>query len=170
MTDSPAAADGAVTPVPKRGPMQKMLDGIESLGNKVPHPAVIFLILCGLIIVLSQIFYMFGVEVTYEVVEQPPVVLEQEYVGGSVVPEVHDTPQYGDADDLVVREETTKIESLLTGSGVRFLFTSFVSNFAGFSVVAVIFVAMIGVGVAEEAGLMARADPKAREGLPEARR
>src|SRR5690606_23293901 len=43
---------------------------------------------------------------------------------------------------------------LLTVEGLRFIFTSFVSNFAGFSVVAVIFVAMLGVGVAEEAGLM----------------
>ena len=39
--------------------------------------------------------------------------------------------------------------------GLRFVFTSFVNNFAGFSVVAVTFVAMAGVGVAEHAGLMA---------------
>ena len=32
-----------------------MLDRIESLGNKVPHPAMIFLGLCGLVIVLSAI-------------------------------------------------------------------------------------------------------------------
>src|SRR5690606_1738918 len=38
--------------------------------------------------------------------------------------------------------------------GIRFIFTSFVSNFAGFSVVAVVFIAMMGAGVAEEAGLM----------------
>ena len=43
----------------------------------------------------------------------------------------------------------------MTVDGIRFIFTSFVNNFANFSVVAVIFVAMIGVGVAEEAGLMA---------------
>jgi aminobenzoyl-glutamate transport protein len=39
--------------------------------------------------------------------------------------------------------------------GIRFIFTSFVSNFANFTVVATIFVAMIGVGVAEQAGMMA---------------
>ena len=49
--------------------------------------------------------------------------------------------------------------------GIRFIFTSFVSNFASFSVVAVIFVAMIGVGVAEEAGADGRAHPQARRGL-----
>ena len=51
--------------------------------------------------------------------------------------------------------ETTEIENLISADGVRFIFSSFVSNFANFSVVAVIFVAMIGVGVAEGAGLMA---------------
>ena len=34
--------DTAALPAPKRGPMQKMLDGNESFGNKVPHPAIIF--------------------------------------------------------------------------------------------------------------------------------
>ncbi len=38
--------------------------------------------------------------------------------------------------------------------GIRFLFSSFVANFAGFGVVAVTLVAMAGVGVAEDAGMM----------------
>jgi aminobenzoyl-glutamate transport protein len=140
---------------PKRGITQKLLDGIETLGNKVPHPAVIFLILCGLIIVLSHVLYLFDTSVTYDVVEPAAVVVEEDYVGGSVVPNVPvPLEDYGDV-PLEVHEETTEVESLLTGDGVRFLFTSFVSNFANFSVVAVVFVAMIGVGVAEEAGLMA---------------
>ena len=54
-----------------------------------------------------------------------------------------------------IQEETIPIRSLLTVEGIRFIFTSFVPNFAGFSVVAVIFVAMIGIGVAEQAGFMA---------------
>ena len=54
----------------------------------------------------------------------------------------------------MLEEVTIPIRSLLSVDGIRFLFTSFVSNFAGFSVVSVIFVAMIGVGVAEEAGMM----------------
>ena len=38
-----------------------MLDRIESLGNKVPHPAIIFLGLCVLVIVLSAILAAFDV-------------------------------------------------------------------------------------------------------------
>ena len=48
--------------------LQKLLDGVETVGNKVPHPAVIFFILAGLVIVLSHLFYLLGTSVDYEVV------------------------------------------------------------------------------------------------------
>ena len=53
-----------------------------------------------------------------------------------------------------VETETAKVKGLLTGEGVRFLFTSFVSNFRNFAAVAIILVVMIGVGLAEAAGLI----------------
>jgi aminobenzoyl-glutamate transport protein len=144
-----------LTVAPRRGFVQRMLDGIERVGNKVPDPAIIFLGLCVLVIALSAILAAFDVKVTYEVVEGPPELAEDGYLGGSVVPELVAPPEdYVDV-ELDVVTETTEIESLLSTDGIRFLFSSFVSNFAGFSVVSVIFVAMIGVGVAEEAGLMA---------------
>ena len=139
----------------KRGGMQRVLDGIEKVGNKVPHPAIIFVGLCVLVIVLSAILAAFDVSVTYDVAVQPPLVAEQEYVGGSVVPEPVIAPEQYLDDEMEIVQETTEIESLLSADGVRFLFSSFVNNFASFSVVAVVFVAMIGVGVAEEAGMMA---------------
>ena len=138
-----------------RGGLQKFLDRIETLGNKVPHPAIIFLGLCVLVIVLSAVLAAFDVSVTYDVVEPPPIEAEQEYVGGSVQPETVVDPEAYLDDHVEVHEETTTIESLLSKDGIGFVFSSFVDNFAGFSVVAVVFVAMIGVGVAEEAGLMA---------------
>jgi aminobenzoyl-glutamate transport protein len=51
--------------------------------------------------------------------------------------------------------ETASVKGLLTGEGVRYLFTSFVSNFRNFAAVAIILVVMIGVGLAEAAGLIA---------------
>jgi aminobenzoyl-glutamate transport protein len=139
----------------KRGFVQKMLDGIERVGNKVPHPAIIFLGLIGIVILLSAILAAFDVSVTYDVVETPPKIVEEQEVGGSEVPEP--VPELDDyvEEDLEVVQETTSVRSLLGADGIRFIFSSFVNNFASFSVVAVIFVAMIGVGVAEEAGLMA---------------
>lgn len=138
----------------KHGPLERMLDFIERTGDKVPHPAVIFLALCGLVIVLSAVFAAIGVSVTHEVAEPDPVPAEAHYEGGS-----HETYYDVQADpnddvDYEIHTETTKIESLLDGDGIRFLFTSPVQNFTNFGVVGVILVAMVGVGVAEESGLI----------------
>jgi aminobenzoyl-glutamate transport protein len=161
MADAPDTAHdaeespGSAASAEGRGAVQRILDRIETVGNKVPHPAIIFLGLCVLVIVLSAVFAAFDVKVTYDVAEQAPVEAHEEELGGSVQPEtVVEPDQYLD-DDVEIHEETTEIKSLLSADGVGFLFSSFVDNFAGFSVVAVVFVAMIGVGVAEEAGMMA---------------
>ena len=46
--------------------MQRFLDGVEKVGNMVPHPVVIFLILIGIVIVLSAVLSLFGAAVTFE--------------------------------------------------------------------------------------------------------
>ncbi|MEU1470308.1 AbgT family transporter [Streptomyces sp. NPDC005761] len=133
---------------------QRILDGIERVGNKVPHPAVIFLVLCGLIIVLSAILSALDVSVTYETTTPEPIVAEETYNGGTSEPAIEYPPSELYVHDYSVKTETTGIESLLTGDGIRFIFTSAVDNFNNFGVVAVILVAMVGVGLAEEAGLI----------------
>jgi para-aminobenzoyl-glutamate transporter family len=141
--------------VEKRSFSQKMLDGIEKVGNKVPHPVIIFLLLIGLIIVLSAIFAAMDVKVTYDVAEPVPIVAEETYQGGTIEPSLEVPPHelyYPDVGK--VHQETTEIKSLLTADGIRFIFTSAVSNFTNFGVVGVILVAMIGVGLAEQAGLI----------------
>ena len=52
--------------------LERMLDGIERLGNKMPNPAILFLWLCIGVIVLSQILYWFDIKATYQVVEPAP--------------------------------------------------------------------------------------------------
>jgi aminobenzoyl-glutamate transport protein len=134
--------------------MQRILDGIEQVGNKVPHPALIFLALIFLVIVLSQILSWTGASVTTEVVEPSTVQVAPEYPGGTSVPG-NDAPPAPAVPDYKVQHETITAQSLLTGDGIRYIFTTAVQNFNDFGVVAVILVAMIGVGVAEEAGLIA---------------
>jgi len=107
--------------------LQKLLDGVEVVGNKVPHPAVIFFILAGLVIVLSHLFYLLGTSVDYEVINPR-------------------TRQ--------VEHATATVNSLLSGPGIRFMLTSMVRNFMNFGPVGIILVVMIGVGLAEQAGLM----------------
>ena len=111
-----------------RSVLQKVLDGIEVAGNKVPHPVIIFLILIAFIMALSAIFQAAGSTVTFE----------QAQIG---------------ADEPVT--VTVAARSLLDADGLRFVFTSPVANFNNFGVVGVIVVAMIGVGMAEEVGLIA---------------
>ena len=134
--------------------MQRLLDGIERLGNKMPDPAIMFLALCGIVIVLSQVLFWADVHATYEVVKPPATTIEQTDLGGSTaLYEIgpHETPA---PESYKVEHETAEVKGLLTSDGVRFLFTSFVDNFRNFAAVAIILVVMIGVGLAEAAGLI----------------
>jgi len=63
-------------------------------------------------------------------------------------------PGYGPDTHFEIQQTTIAIQSLISIEGIRFVFSSFVSNFTGFSVVGVTFVALMGAGVAEAAGLM----------------
>jgi aminobenzoyl-glutamate transport protein len=107
--------------------VERMLDVVERVGNKVPHPVVIFVMLIGIVILLSHVFYLMGASATYQAIN----------------PETHE-----------VEDITTSAQSLLTADGFRFMYTTIVQNFMDFNAVGVIIVAMLGVGVAEEAGLI----------------
>lgn len=137
----------------KRGFTQKLLDGIERVGNKVPHPVLMFLYLIILVIVLSHILYLADVSVTELIAVPVTEDVERDYYEDTTAPGVVVPPEDYE-DDYVIEERTIAIESLLTVEGIRFLFSSFVGNFQGFGVVAVTFIAMMGAGVAEAAGMM----------------
>ena len=134
-----------------------LLDFIERVGNKVPNPTIMFVYLIGFIAVLSAILAALKVQVTDEIVTQVPhAQLQQinEALGGTLV-------AFNTADetiitlpDFVVQEQTIAVRSLLSFDGIEKFFASFVDNFAGFGVVAVVLIAMAGVGVAEHAGMM----------------
>jgi aminobenzoyl-glutamate transport protein len=107
--------------------MQKILDWVEKVGNQVPHPVVIFLILIAIVLVLSHILYLLGASVSYQVIN----------------PDTH-----------LVETATTAARSLLTANGIRDIYVRLVPNFMGFSAVGLLVVAMVGAGVAEESGLV----------------
>ena len=107
--------------------LERFLDTVERVGNKVPHPVVIFVLLIGLVILLSHLFYLMGASVTYEAIN----------------PDTDQTEQV-----------TTSVRSLLTKDGIRFMYEGVIQNFMAFTAVGVIIVAMLGVGVAESAGLV----------------
>lgn len=112
---------------PPKTSMQRILDAVEKVGNMVPHPIVIFLILIGLVIVLSALLGSLGAAVTFE----------------RINPETHK-----------IEVITTAIQSLLTIDGIRFMYSSLIPNFMSFTAVGLMIGAMIGAGVAEESGLV----------------
>ena len=137
----------------KRSAMDKMLDTIERVGNKVPHPVLMFFYMMIGVVVLSAGLSLLGVSVTEQIAV--PVTME-------VTPDFYeDVSAYtlsgvGTEDvEYEIKEQTIAIRSLLNIEGIRFLFTSFVSTFQGFGALAVTLIAMMGAGAAEVAGLMA---------------
>jgi aminobenzoyl-glutamate transport protein len=107
--------------------LAKLLDLVERVGNRVPHPVVIFVLLIGLVMLLSHLFYLLGSSVAYEAIN----------------PETH-----------ALEQTTVTARSLLTTEGIRFMYVGVIQNFMNFTAVGVIIVAMLGVGVAEAAGLV----------------
>jgi aminobenzoyl-glutamate transport protein len=116
------------TSTAQKAPEKGFLATVERFGNMVPHPAIIFFMLIGMVIVLSAIFGLLGTSVVYQ--------------------------GYDEASGDII-EKTAVVNNLLAPDGIRFMITSPVGNFLGFAGVGVILVAMIGVGLAEESGLIA---------------
>ena len=120
----------------------------------MPNPAILFVWLCVIVIVFSALLAWADIKVTYQVVEATPGPRRRGGPGrlhaairrssGRVRPggRVHGRRGDGGHPEPPV------------GRRDRFLFTSFVANFRNFAAVAIILVVMIGVGLAEAAGLI----------------
>jgi len=136
--------------------MGRLLDVIERGGNRVPHPVMMFLYLIIGVVLLSGLLAFAGVSVTEEIVVPDPMQVTPGYYEDSTQPIVEPPAAQlpYDAGEYHLEEVTIPIKSLLDTEGIRFIFTSFVPNFAGFGVIAVTFVALMGAGVAEKSGLM----------------
>ncbi len=106
---------------------QKFLNSVERVGNALPHPVIIFVIMSIIIIILSHICALLGLNVNY--------------IG--IDPSTNETSNI-----------TVNAVSLLSGEGIRHIFTTSTSNFVNFAPLGVCVVAMVGVGIAENAGLI----------------
>ena len=116
----------------KKGFVLRALDTVEHVGNALPNPATIFLILTGVVIVLSAICAACGVSVTYD---------------------------FLDNSKGEITQKTVAAVSLLAPDSIRHMVTTVVGNFTGFFALGTVFTIMIGVGgnriyvcIAEEGG------------------
>ena len=103
----------------------RCLNGIERVGNSLPHPVTLFAIFALAVVVISAVCAALGVSATGNLVS-----------GGEL------------------KETTVTAVSLLTKEGLAYIFTSAVNNFTTYAPLGMVLVAMLGVGVAEQSGMI----------------
>ena len=115
---------------PRSSWFNRFLNGVEWLGNALPHPVTLFAILAVFIVLLSGVLSWLGVAVADPRPEGAP----------------------GRAADGII-----EVVSLVNAEGLRRIVENLVGNFAGFVPLGTVLVAMLGVGVAERSGLLSAA-------------
>lgn len=104
----------------KRSPISIFLNGVERVGNALPHPATLFGLFALSVLVLSAIFSALGSSAVH--------------------------PGTGEVFEAV---------NLLSRDGVHMILTQMVDNFTSFAPLGIVIVAMLGIGLAENSGLIA---------------
>lgn len=103
----------------------RWLNGIEAVGNRLPHPIALFALLALLVVLLSAVCAALGVSATGELVSASGL-----------------------------NQTTVTAVSLLTRDGLAYIFGEAVNNFTAYAPLGMVLVAMLGVGVAEQSGLI----------------
>lgn len=140
------------------GGKRTLLDRIEWLGNKLPEPAVIFIILAAAVIVAAAVGDLVGWQVQPV---RPSVVMVEQL-------DANNQPVIGadgkavmvakmDEDGRVVTElkptgAPIEPRSLLNSDGIYWMLSSMLRNFTTLPALGLIFVAMLGIGLAEKFG------------------
>ncbi|MDE6284305.1 MAG: AbgT family transporter, partial [Bacilli bacterium] len=91
------------------------------------HPVMTLLILCFVVILLSGILSLFNVQSTFNQISTK-------------------TGEY--------QVTTEAVNSLLSLSGLKYIFTSTVSNFANFTVLSNLIIILLGIGIMEKSGFL----------------
>jgi len=112
--------------------LDRALDRVERVGNKLPDPVTLFALLALGVVAVSWLASILGVS------------------------SVH--PGTG---------ETIRVVNLLSGEGVRRMFTEAVDNFTAFPPLGLVIVVIIGIGVAEHSGLVSAALRRLLEVVPD---
>ena len=99
--------------------LDRSLNFIEKSGNKLPHPATLFLIFALSVPVFSWIAHLTGWSTIHP-----------------------------------ATNELVEPVNLLSVKGLHLMLTEMITNFTGFAPLGVVMVAMLGIGVAEESGLI----------------
>lgn len=137
----------ASPPAPAR---RSMLDRIEWLGNQLPEPPILFSILAGIVILLSAV----GAALDWQVQPVKPVVISETVIDAGGASSTQPTLDENGRQAIELRPSGAPIEprSLLSSDGIYWMFSSMLRNFASMPALPLIFVAMLGIGLAERFG------------------
>lgn len=115
---------------PKPSLFARFLNGVERVGNRLPHPVTLFFLFALAVVLISALCAALGVSATGETID----------------------PQ-----TLQLTERTVHTVSLLSRDGIVYMLTSAVKNFTDFAPLGVVLVTMLGVGCAEGSGFLSAA-------------
>ncbi len=110
--------------------MQRFLKGVEWLGNLLPHPAILFVWMSVILLILSAVMSMMGVSVA----------------------DPRPEGARGRSEDGMIY-----VVNLLNGDGLAKIVENLVTNFTGFVPLGTVLVALLGVGIAERSGMISAA-------------
>jgi aminobenzoyl-glutamate transport protein len=154
MSNIPSTSGDAPGGPPKTG--FAILDWIEKIGNKLPEPAILFAILAGIIVVVSAIGSAAGWSVQ-PVRPKLQMLAVTDAAGAPVLDSAGKPKMKVVVDDkgkpvVVLEKSGGPIEprSLLTQDGIYWMFSSMLRNFTSLPALGLVFVAMLGIGLAEK--------------------
>ena len=110
---------------PKQSLYDRCLGGIERVGNALPHPVVLFALFTLAVILISALCDALNVSATGQLIS-----------------------------DGRLTDTTVTVVSLLSREGLAYMFTGAVRNFTAYAPLGMVLVAMLGVGVAEQSGMI----------------
>nr|WP_314128268.1 AbgT family transporter [uncultured Campylobacter sp.] len=102
-----------------------ILGFIEKFGNKLPNPTMLFVYLSVITILLSFVLERLGVGVSYQAIK-----------------------------DGQISQLSANVVNLLSADSIRTFVSSVLKNFTGFYPLGVVFAIILGIGVADKAGLL----------------
>ena len=104
---------------------ESILGFIEKFGNKLPNPTMLFVYLSVITILLSFVLERLGVGVSYQAIK-----------------------------DGQISQLSANVVNLLSAGSIRTFVSSMLKNFTGFYPLGVVFAIILGIGVADKAGLL----------------
>ncbi|MEM0897879.1 MAG: AbgT family transporter [Verrucomicrobiota bacterium] len=117
-----------IDPAPAPERRNGLLDRIEKVGNRLPHPMSLFVIGAIVVLVLSQVAAALGWSAEL-------ATMKPDATG-----------------EMVEQTEVIKAKGMLAGDGAFWAIDNLVVNFTDFAPLGVVRVGMLGIGVAERAG------------------